>query len=52
MAGDAQFAREDYVEEAWESSIRVKASKPISQYEKEDWGPARGKEAGLASGRW
>ena len=45
MAGDATlFAREDYVEEAWRIVDPVlKAGTSVSEYEKGDWGPGRGR---------
>jgi glucose-6-phosphate 1-dehydrogenase len=41
MAGDStHFARQDYVEEAWRIvDPLLKATTPVYQYEKGDWGP-------------
>ena len=54
MAGDAtQFAREDYVEEAWRIVDPVlKADTPVLEYEPNTWGPSVVDEAVSPVGGW
>jgi len=54
MAGDATlFARQDYVEEAWRIVDPVlKASTPIYEYEKADWGPKEVDQRVSPAGGW
>jgi glucose-6-phosphate 1-dehydrogenase len=54
MAGDAtEFAREDYVEEAWRIVDPVlKAATPIYEYEQGTWGPAEVDRKVQPAGGW
>jgi glucose-6-phosphate 1-dehydrogenase len=54
LAGDAtQFAREDYVEEAWRIVDPVlKAKTPVYEYEPNTWGPAEVNQMSTPPGGW
>ena len=54
LAGDpTNFAREDYVEEAWRIVDPIlKADSPIYEYEKGTWGPTQFDEAFMPPGGW
>ena len=54
MAGDAtQFAREDYVEEAWRIVDPVlKADTPVIEYEPNTWGPSAVDQTVSPTGGW
>jgi len=53
MAGDStHFARQDYVEEAWRIVDPVpKASTPVYEYDKGDWGPGEAEKL-VPPGGW
>ena len=54
LSGDrTNFAREDYVEEAWRIvDLILKADSPIYEYEKGTWGPTQVDEVVMPPGGW
>jgi glucose-6-phosphate 1-dehydrogenase len=54
LAGDAtQFARQDYVEEAWRIVDPIlKAATPVYPYEPHTWGPKEVEQSVVPPGGW